>query len=36
MDLQIVIKFVNIKPHKIGQRLFTYYIHSGWGTGRFQ
>jgi hypothetical protein len=28
MAREIVIKFVNIKPHKIGQRLFTYYIHT--------
>jgi hypothetical protein len=29
MARQIVIKFVNTKPNKIGQQLFTYYIHYG-------
>jgi len=33
---QIVIKFVNIKHHKIGQRLFAYYTRTAWGTGLFQ
>jgi hypothetical protein len=29
MARQIVIKLLNNKPLKIGQRLFTYYIHYG-------